>query len=130
MALDTRNLKRKRVGIISRRKFIKTTLTCAALASTGNLIIPRYGAAKPKTLKIMQWIHYVPGYDTWFNDSYIKEWGAKNDTEVVVDNISLAALNARADAEAFSPKRPRFVFIFMAQAGSGTARYRPKRCIR
>ncbi len=112
MALDTRGLKRKRIGSISRRKFIKTTLTCAALASTGNLIIPRYGAAKPKTLKIMQWIHYVPGYDKWFNESYIKEWGANNDTDVIVDNISLAALNARADAEVLV-QRGHDLFLFL-----------------
>lgn len=113
MALDTRGLKRKRIGSISRRKFIKTTLTCAALAGTGNLIIPRYGAAKPKTLKIMQWIHYVPGYDKWFNESYIKEWGANNDTDVIVDNISLAALNARADAEVLVQKgHDLFLFLW------------------
>ena len=98
--------------IISRRRFIKTSLACAALVSTGNLIIPRYGASQPKKLRIMQWIHYVPGYDKWFNDSYIKEWGAKNDTEVIVDNISLAALNARADAEVIA-QRGHDLFLFL-----------------
>jgi len=112
MALDTTGLKRRRIGIITRRRFIKTTLTCAALAGTGNLVFPRYGAAKPKTLKIMQWIHYVPGYDKWFNESYVKEWGAKNDTEVIVDNISLAALNARADAEALA-QSGHDLFLFL-----------------
>ena len=112
MALNTKGLKRKRVGIITRRRFIKTHLTGVALAGTGGLIFPRYGAAKPKTLKIIQWIHYVPGYDKWFNESYVKEWGAKNDTEVTVDNISLAALNARADAEALA-QRGHDLFLFL-----------------
>ena len=112
MAINTRGLKRKRVGIITRRKFIKTTLTLAALAGTGNIVFPRYGAAKPKTLKIMQWIHYIPGYDKWFNESYVKEWGAKNDTEVLVSNISLAALNARADAEVMA-QRGHDLFLFL-----------------
>jgi multiple sugar transport system substrate-binding protein len=112
MAFNTKGLKRKRVGIITRRQFIKTTITGAALAGTGNLIFPRYGAARSKTLKIMQWIHYIPGYDKWFNESYVKEWGARNDTEVIVDNISLAALNARADAEALA-QRGHDLFLFL-----------------
>jgi multiple sugar transport system substrate-binding protein len=112
MKTNTRGLKTKRVGITARRRFIKTALTGAALVGTGNLISPRYAAAKPKTLKIMQWIHYIPGYDKWFNESYAKEWGAKNDTEVIVDNISLAALNVRADAEALA-KRGHDLFLFL-----------------
>ncbi len=50
-------------------------------------------------MKILQWNHFVPGYDKWFNNQYIKEWGQKNDTKVIVDNIGLAGLNARAAAE-------------------------------
>jgi multiple sugar transport system substrate-binding protein len=112
MKKNTRGLKTKGAGIVARRGFIKTALAGATLAGTGNLIFPRYGAAKPKTLKIMQWIHYIPGYDKWFNESYVKEWGAKNDTEVIVDNISLAALNARADAEALA-NRGHDLFLFL-----------------
>ena len=41
-----------------------------------------------KTLKILQWSHFVPAYDKWFNNEYVKEWGDKNDTEVTVDNIN------------------------------------------
>ena len=105
-------MKTSATRIIPRRRFIKTALKGAAVAGTGNMIFPRYGAAKPKTLKIMQWIHYIPGHDKWFNESYAKEWGAKNDTEVIVDNISLAALNARADAEALA-KRGHDLFLFL-----------------
>jgi len=112
MTTNTRGLKIKGVETIARRRFIKTALTRAALVGTGNMIFPRYAAAKPKTLKIMQWIHYIPGYDKWFNESYVKEWGAKNDTEVIVNNISLAALNARADAEALA-KRGHDLFLFL-----------------
>jgi multiple sugar transport system substrate-binding protein len=75
-------------------------------------MFPRYGAAKPKTLKILQWVHFVPGYDKWFNESYIKEWGAKNDTQVIVDNIGVAQLNARAAAEA-SAQKGHDLFMFL-----------------
>jgi len=98
-------------GGITRRRFIKTTLTGAALVGTGGLMFPRYGAAKPKTLKILQWVHFVPAYDKWFNETYVKEWGAANDTEVIVDNIGLAGINARAAAEV-SAQKGHDLFLF------------------
>ncbi len=30
----------------------------------------------------MQWSHFVPAYDQWFDDIYVKRWGEENDTEV------------------------------------------------
>lgn len=112
MTTSTRGLKTKGTGAIDRRRFIKTALKQAALVGTGSLICPRPVVAKQKILKIMQWIHYIPGYDKWFNESYAKEWGARNNTEVIVDNISLAALNARADAEALA-QRGHDIFLFL-----------------
>jgi multiple sugar transport system substrate-binding protein len=51
------------------------------------------------TLKIIQWSHFVPAYDVWFDNTYTKNWGAKHDTDVQVDHIALAQLPARAQAE-------------------------------
>jgi multiple sugar transport system substrate-binding protein len=51
------------------------------------------------TLKIIQWSHFVPAYDVWFDNVYTKNWGAKHDTDVQVDHIALAQLPARAQAE-------------------------------
>ena len=104
MASKVKELKEERAGGVTRRKFIKTAATGAALATSGGLIFPRYGAAKPKTLKILQWVHFVPGYDKWFNETYTKEWGEKNDTQVIVDNIGLAGLNSRGAAEVSAQK--------------------------
>lgn len=112
MAFNTKGLKAKRIGVITRRQFIKTTLTGAAVVGTSGLVFPRYGAAKGKTLKILQWVHFVPGYDKWFNDTYTKAWGEANDTEVIVDNIGLAGLNARAAAEV-SAKKGHDLFMFL-----------------
>ncbi|MGD2270751.1 MAG: extracellular solute-binding protein [Desulfobacterales bacterium] len=112
MASNTKEIKKKRGGAITRRRFIKTTLAGAALAGTRGLIFPRYGAAKPKTLRIMQWIHFVPGFDKWFNETYVKEWGANNDTEVTVDNIAIAGLNTRARAETLV-RKGHDLFLFM-----------------
>ena len=51
------------------------------------------------TLRIIQWVHFVPAYDTWNLNTYTKVWGRKNDTEVIVDRINLTDLPARAASE-------------------------------
>jgi multiple sugar transport system substrate-binding protein len=50
-------------------------------------------------LSILQWVHFVPAYDEWFNKTWIKEWGEKNDVNVTVDNIVNTQLDARAASE-------------------------------
>ncbi len=50
-------------------------------------------------LSILQWIHFVPAYDEWFNKTWIKQWGEKNDVNVTVDNIVNTQLDARAASE-------------------------------
>lgn len=82
----------------SRRDVIRTATAAGIAASVG----PFFHAAPlsaASTLKILQWSHFVPAYDTWFNTEYVKKWGAENDTEVVVDNINLALIPSRAAAE-------------------------------
>jgi len=112
MAPKTKAPKQPRIENLRRRQFLKTTLMQAVLAGIGTFFFPRSALSRSKTLRIMQWIHYIPGYDTWFNESYVKQWGDENDTEVIVDNISLAALNARADAEALAG-RGHDLFLFL-----------------
>ncbi len=99
MAINTKGLNKKKVGVITRRQFIKTTLGGAALAGTGGLIFPRYGAAQPKTLKILLWAHFVPRFDKEWFDDFAKNWGAANGIEVTVDHISIAQIPARTSAE-------------------------------
>jgi multiple sugar transport system substrate-binding protein len=62
--------------------------------------VPKYrGKELAGTLRIMQWSHFVPAYDRWFDDQYVKAWGEKNDTEVKVDHVNLAELPTRAAGE-------------------------------
>lgn len=51
----------------------------------------RQARAADKTLKILQWSHFVPAYDTWF-DAFAKAWGDENGVEVVVDHINIGDL--------------------------------------
>ena len=83
----------------TRRDVIKTAAGVGLLASAGPFVHARPAHAARKTLKILQWSHFVPAYDKWFNNEYIKEWGDKNDTEVIVDNINLGLIPSRAAAE-------------------------------
>ena len=111
MAGNSKDLKKSEAGGITRRQFFKISATGAVIAGTGTLMLPRYGAAQQKTLKILQWVHFVPGYDKWFNETYVKEWCEKNDTKVIVDNIGPAGINARAAAEV-SAQKGHDLFLF------------------
>jgi multiple sugar transport system substrate-binding protein len=97
---------------VSRRQFIRATGAGALATGLGaNIIVPGRARAAKKTLKILQWVHFVPNFDEWFNKKYIKEWGEKNDTEVTVDNIGIAGLSARAAAEV-SAQKGHDLFLF------------------
>jgi multiple sugar transport system substrate-binding protein len=56
------------------------------------------------TLKILQWSHFVPAYDKWYDNVYTKRWGQANDTQVIVDHVNQADLPARVAAEAAAGK--------------------------
>ncbi len=102
-------------GGTTRRRFIQTAGAVGLAASVGPFIIPRPARAAKKTLKIIQWNHFVPGYDKWFDNTYIKEWGEKNDTEVIVDHVGIPALSSRAAAEV-SAQKGHDLFMFLSPA--------------
>jgi multiple sugar transport system substrate-binding protein len=56
------------------------------------------------TLRILQWSHFVPAYDTWFDSQYTKKWGQANDTDIIVDHVNQADLPGRVAAEAAAGK--------------------------
>jgi multiple sugar transport system substrate-binding protein len=85
-----------------------------ALAASGIAgLAPRRARAQEKTLKIVQWSHFVPGYDKWFDGVFCKAWGEKHSTRVVVDHISIGEINARAAAEV-SAKKGHDLFMFLS----------------
>jgi multiple sugar transport system substrate-binding protein len=77
------------------------SLTLAAAGSAPALSAPFVSSAlaQTKTLSIVQWAHFVPEYDTWF-DKFAKDWGEKNKIAVTVDHIPVQNIPARAAAEA------------------------------
>ena len=94
-------------GRTTRREILKKGATGALLVVYGGALPKPSAAGVPKyrhkqlagTLRIIQWSHFVPAYDKWFDDIYIKRWGEANDTEVLVDHINQADIPARAAAE-------------------------------
>jgi multiple sugar transport system substrate-binding protein len=103
---------------LSRRQFVRAAGAALAGGALPGLACrpegDRGAAAKPskKTLRILQWSHFVPGYDRWFDGVYTKQWGAKNGTEVIVDHMAATEVNARGAAEAAAGKgHDLFLFI-------------------
>lgn len=95
-----------------RRGFIRTVGAAGLAAGLGPYIVTGRSRAATRTLKILQWSHFVPAYDTWFDNTYTKEWGRKNGTEVIVDHVGITALNSRAAAEV-SAQQGHDLFMFL-----------------
>jgi multiple sugar transport system substrate-binding protein len=104
---------RRRSKGLTRRQFAKIAGAGALAAGGPAFLFPARAAAQQKTLKILQWSHFVPAYDKWFDNVFTKEWGAKHDTNVVVDHISIGEINARAAAEV-AAKKGHDLFMFLA----------------
>ncbi len=84
---------------VSRRQMLRS----AAAVSLGGLAVPvvstTAGLAAKKKLRILRWKNFVPAFETWFNEVFVKEWGKANDTEVLVENVGLGDLQRFAEAE-------------------------------
>src|SRR6185369_1386035 len=83
---------------VTRRRFLRNAgLTLAAAGSAPVISAPfvSRAMAQTKSLSIVQWAHFVPEYDTWF-DKFAKDWGDKNKIAVTVDHVPVQNIPARA----------------------------------
>lgn len=92
--------------IASLRVGRRQLLTSAGLGVAAAIGTPALGTpfisrayAQSKTLSIVQWSHFVPAFDAWF-DKFAKDWGEKHGITVTVDHIPVQDVAARAAAEA------------------------------
>jgi multiple sugar transport system substrate-binding protein len=121
----------REVGMVhkpySRREFLRTTAGAAVAAGLGAACRPSTesegdssGSSEPsggkKDLKILQWSHFVPAYDEWFDGEYITKWGDENGINVVVDHINFAEIPARAAAEVSAQKGHDLFWFLSAPA--------------
>src|SRR5438477_12405209 len=102
----------KRKGM-DRREFVTQTGAAAAAVVLGPTI---WVKRQQKTLKIIQWSHFVPAYDAWF-DKYAKDWGTAKSVDVTVDHIALADLTTRANAEV-AAQQGHDLFQFLSPPGA------------
>ena len=86
-------------GLLTRRTFLASAGGVLLAPSLGATLAPRRGAAKTPTLRIAQWAHFVPAFDEWFDRTFAKAWGDRNDVQVLVDHISVHQLRQQAAAE-------------------------------
>src|SRR5215831_15716420 len=84
----------------SRRRFLALTGAGVAGASLLSMLEARQAPAQIKgtSLRLLTWSHFVPAYDTWF-DEFAKKWGDQNGVKVRVDHIPHLELPARYAAE-------------------------------
>jgi len=101
-----------------------TSAPGAAPTAAGGAAKPTAAAGAPTTaaaatknlsgdLNILQWSHFVPAYDIWF-DKWATDWGARNKVNVTVDHIANLDLPARLAAES-AAKTGHDIIQFQAQ---------------
>src|SRR5687768_9431224 len=102
-------------GWLDRREFLRLAAggaVCAAAAGAGCSSGsdepkksaanggPGAGSVASRELRIATWSHFVPAYDTWFDNEFANRWGEQHDVKVVVDHLPISELPIRGDSEA------------------------------
>src|ERR1700694_5584533 len=79
---------------LGRRDFLKISLTAAGVGLAAPMMFVRKASAQggERVLKVVQWKHFVPDYDKWFNDVFVKEFGDAHKCRVEVDYVATADL--------------------------------------
>jgi multiple sugar transport system substrate-binding protein len=90
-------MKNETTASISRRRLLGAALGTAIAAPT---VLTGRAHAQERTLRILQWKHFVPSFNRWFVNDYVKEWSDRNDTKVIVEFAGGGELDSRARAEA------------------------------
>jgi multiple sugar transport system substrate-binding protein len=104
---------------VTRRDFLKTSGVVAGAAGLAPALSAPFvsrALADNTSLSIVQWSHFVPAFDTWF-DKFAKDWGDKNKIAVTIDHIPVQDVPARAAAEA-SAQSGHDLFGFNGSGGA------------
>jgi len=119
---DKSDVSRSGSGLTRRELMRRAGVGAAAVGVAGSGASKAFGFAGPLkykgrwlsgNLSILQWVHFVPAYDQWFDNTWAKEWGQKNDVNVTVDHIANTQLDARAASEV-AAQSGHDIFQFLA----------------
>lgn len=111
------NYEKNKKKYISRREFIKgASASVLAVGVSPNIIIPGRAYAAQKTLKILQWAHFVPRYDKAWFDKFTQQWGKENNVAVTVDHIHISQVVSRTSAELAGGKGHDLIELFAPPA--------------
>jgi len=70
-----------------RRSVLKGIAAGTAAAAVPTILMRKASAQQEKTLRIVQWKHFVPDYDRWFTQ-FAQQFGEKNKCTVQVDYVA------------------------------------------
>jgi multiple sugar transport system substrate-binding protein len=101
---------------LSRRELVKSAGAALTLGAIPALACGRRGkqsAPAKRTLRILQWSHFIPAYDRWFDGVYTKQWGEKNGITVTVDHMASTEVAARGAAEV-AARKGHDLFLFLS----------------
>ena len=76
---------------LTRRTLLKAGLTAGAALATPTIFSRKASAQTENTLKVVQWKHFVPDYDRYFNE-FVKKFGDTHKCKVEVDYVATADL--------------------------------------
>src|SRR5687767_6628240 len=102
---------------LSRRELVSGAGAALAAAALPAALACRRGSKQPapsrRTLKILQWSHFIPAFDRWFDGVYTKAWGERNSMDVSVDHMSSTEVAARGAAEV-AARKGHDLFLFLS----------------
>src|SRR2546430_3214534 len=86
---------------VSRRGFLKVTGAGVAGGTLAAMLDAHQAPAQIRgaTLRMFQWSHFIPAYDTWFDMKLTKEWGGQKRVKVRGDQIPQRELPGHVAAE-------------------------------
>lgn len=121
MVSGTSNSTKARRERLTRSELLRRAGVAAAAVAVGGGAVP-YAFAGPMKytrrslkgdLSIVQWTHFMPEYDIWFDGTWAKTWGEANDVQVSVDHVSNTRLPALAASEV-AAQRGHDIFGFLS----------------
>ena len=83
----------------SRRRVLAATGIAAASQVFAPSLLKAQSQTRSKTLRLLRWKNFVPAYEIWFNEVFVKNWGRDNDTNVIVTNVGMGDIEKRALSE-------------------------------